>query len=196
MPVMLNPDTDALIIIDPQICFMPGGVLAVSHGDEIFDIINPLSKRFKLVAASADWHPPDHISFQERGGPWPPHCLQMQPDANFSPRFDQSNVSLIVRKGYNPDKEQYTAFDETSRFGDMLKARGISRIFVGGVATDYCVHDSVLGARAEGLDVSVLTDAIRGIDVKPGDVDRALDDMKAHGARLITSKDIAAEAVA
>ncbi|MBE0447630.1 MAG: isochorismatase family protein [Actinobacteria bacterium] len=190
MAVEINPKKDALVLIDPQICFMPGGVLAVPGGDKIFDVINPLTKKFRVVAASADWHPPNHISFKERSGPWPPHCIQMREDANFHPKLDQSNLSMVVRKGFNPDKEQYTAFDEVSQFGDMLKARGINRIFVGGVATDYCVHDSVIGALKEGLDVYVLTDAIRGINVKPGDEERALEDMKEHGAELITSKDI------
>ncbi|MCL6472530.1 MAG: isochorismatase family protein [Firmicutes bacterium] len=170
---------------------MPGGVLPVPEGNEIFKVINPLTRRFKVVAASQDWHPPNHISFQERGGPWPPHCVQMREDSNFSPELDQSNLSLVVRKGYNPDKEQYTAFDETSRLGDMLKARGIKTIFVGGVATDYCVHDSVIGALKNGLEVYVILDAVKGIDVHPGDVQKALDDMVNHGAKLITSKDIA-----
>lgn len=190
MPVMINPEKDALVIIDPQVCFMPGGVLAVPQGNEIFSVINPLTHRFRVVAASADWHPPNHVSFKERGGPWPPHCVQAREDADFAPELDQSNLSMVVRKGYNPEKEQYTAFDEVSRFGDMLKARGISRIFVGGVATDYCVHDSVIGALKEGLDVYVLLDAIKGIDMHPGDIEHALEDMKEHGAKLITSKDI------
>lgn len=190
MAVKINPDKDALVIIDPQKCFMPGGVLAVPKGDEIFDALNPLTKNFRVVAASADWHPPNHISFKEQGGPWPPHCVQMREDADFSPKLDQSNLSLVVRKGFNPKKEQYTAFDEISKFGDMLKAKGINRIFVGGVATDYCVHDSVLGALKDGLEVYVLTDAVKAINAKPGDEDRALDDMKQNGAKLITSKDI------
>ncbi len=190
MPVTINPEKDALVIIDPQVCFMPGGVLAVPQGNEIFSVINPLTHRFRVVAASADWHPPNHVSFKERGGPWLPHCVQMREDANFTPELDQSNLSMVVRKGYNPEKEQYTAFDEVSRFGDMLKARGISRIFVGGVATDYCVHDSVIGALKEGLDVYVLLDAIKGINVHPGDIEHALEDMREHGAKLITSKDI------
>jgi len=190
MAVKINPDKDALVIIDPQKCFMPGGVLAVPKGDEIFDVLNPLTKKFKVVAASADWHPPNHMSFKEQGGPWPPHCVQMREDADFSPKLDQSNLSLVVRKGFNPKKEQYTAFDEISKFGDMLKAKGINRIFVGGVATDYCVHDSVLGALKDGLEVYVLTDAVKAINAKPGDEDRALDDMEQNGAKLITSKDI------
>jgi len=190
MPVKVNPDKDALIIIDPQKCFMPGGVLAVPKGDAIFDVLNPLTKKFKVVAASADWHPPNHMSFKEQGGPWPPHCVQMREDADFSPRLDQSNLSLVVRKGFNPKKEQYTAFDEISKFGDILRAKGVSRIFVGGVATDYCVHDSVIGALKDGLEVYVLTDAVKGINAKPGDEERALEDMEKNGAKMITSKDI------
>lgn len=191
--VEINRDTDALVIIDPQKCFMPGGVLAVADADAIFDVLNPLAKEFRVVAASADWHPPDHMSFKARGGPWPPHCVQMSDDAEFHPKLDQSNLTMVIRKGFNPDAEQYTAFDEISQFGDMLKARGIRRIFVGGVATDYCVHDSVIGALEDGLDVYVLTDAVKGIDAAAGDVQRALDDMERRGAKLITSAEIASK---
>lgn len=190
MSVKINPEKDALFITDPQNCFLPGGVLATPKGDEIFKVLNPLSKKFKLVVASQDWHPPNHISFKDRGGPWPPHCIQGKEEAEFSPKLDQSNISLIVRKAFDPDEEEYTAFDEYTQLSNMLKARGIERVFFGGIATDYCVHDSVMGALKGGLDVYVLTDAIKAINAKPGDEERALEDMKEHGAKLITSKDI------
>ena len=190
MAIEINPAKDALIVADAQVCFMPGGSLAVPRGDEILDIINPLTKKFRVVAASQDWHPQHHISFRERGGPWPPHCLQMTKDSELHPRLDQSNITMVVRKAYNPDREQYTVFDEVSELGNMLKARGIERILICGIATEYCVHDSTLGALKEGFDVYVITDAIKAINAHPGDEERALEDMKEHGAKLITSKDI------
>ncbi|MEW5705442.1 MAG: nicotinamidase [Actinomycetota bacterium] len=190
MTVRINPESDALILIDPQNCFMPGGALPVPGGDEIFDVINPLTKKFDLVVASADWHPPNHSSFKEYGGSWPPHCVQNTEGANFSPKLDQSNVGMVIRKAYRRETDQYTCFDEITRLGDMLKARGIKRVFIGGVATEYCVHDSVIGALRDGLEVFVILDAIRGIEVNPGDIEKALNDMKEHGAKLIYSRDI------
>lgn len=188
--VEIHPREDALLVADPQVCFMPGGSLGVPSGETILDVINPLTKRFKLVLASQDWHPPHHVSFKERGGPWPPHCQQMTDDAQFHKKLDQSNITFIVRKGYDPDKEEYTVFDEITQLGTMLKARGVKRVFICGIATEYCVHDSTLGALKDGFDVYVITDAIKAINAHPGDDERAIEDMKAHEAKLITSNDI------
>ncbi|MCL5291984.1 MAG: nicotinamidase [Actinobacteria bacterium] len=188
--VRINQD-DALVIVDPQNDFMPGGALAVPGGDEIFPILSPLIRSFPLVVASQDWHPANHISFKEQGGPWPPHCVQRTKGAEFHPDLDQSRLSIIVRKGFDARHEQYSCFDETSKLSGMLKGRGVSRIFVVGVATDYCVRYSVHGALEGGLGVFVLTDAVRGVDVKPGDSERALAEMKAAGAVLITSSELA-----
>lgn len=190
MPVSISPEKDALLVTDMQVCFLPGGSLGVASGETVLDIINPLTKMFKVVLASQDWHPQHHISFGEQGGPWPPHCLQMTEDAELHSKLDQSNITLIVRKGYDPDKEQYTVFDKITQLGTMLKARGIERVFICGIATEYCVHDSTLGALRDGFEVYVITDAIKAIEAHPGDEEKALADMKAHGAKLIASKDI------
>lgn len=188
--IEINP-SDALVIIDPQNDFMPGGALAVPGGDEIFRVLNPLVHRFSLVVGSQDWHPADHISFRDRGGPWPPHCVQKTKGAEYHPDLDQSRLSVVVRKGYDPDIEQYSCFDEKSRLAEMLRGRGVGRIFIGGVATDYCVRYSTLGALRGGLEVYVLTDAVRGVDVNPGDSERALEEIKSAGAYLITFSDLA-----
>lgn len=182
-------ESDALFIADPQNDFMPGGALGVPNGNEIFVALNPLTHRFPLTLISQDWHPANHISFKARGGPWPPHCVQMTAGADFHPDLDQSNVELVVRKGFNPDQEQYSAFDKV-RLGDMLGGRGITRIFMGGVATEYCVHDSAVGAIEQGMKVVVLTDCIRPIDVEPGDGERALEDLRSRGAQVVDSSEL------
>lgn len=185
--------SDALLIVDPQNDFMPGGSLAVSEGDQIFMALNPLVHQFDLVIASQDWHPVNHISFVAQGGPWLPHCLQGTKGADFHRDLDQSRLALIVRKGFDPQREQYSCFDQTG-LAKMLLARGVERIFVGGVATDYCVLNSVLGALEGGLKVQVLLDCIRAVNVKPDDGKRALENMQAAGAALTTSKDISSGA--
>jgi len=182
-------DTDALFIADPQNDFMPGGALGVPEGHAIFPALNPLTHRFRLVLISQDWHPANHMSFTERGGPWPPHCVQMTPGADFHPALDQSAVHLVVRKGYDSEREQYSAFDEIL-LGDMLKGAGVTRVFMGGVATEYCVHDSAVGALNQGLDVVVLTDCIMPIDVKPGDGKRAIEDLRSRGAEIVSSSEV------
>lgn len=182
-------DSDALVIVDVQNDFMPGGALGVPDGDKIFAALNPLTRRFGLVVATQDWHPPDHMSFAERGGPWPPHCVQMTPGAELHSGLDQSSVGVIVRKGYDPSAEQYSTFDKTG-LGDMLKCRGFNRAFLAGLATEYCVHDSAIDALNEGLQIVVLTDCIAGIDVNPGDSARALQDVSAKGAIVVPSTEL------
>lgn len=182
--------TDSLVIVDPQNDFMPGGALAVPNGDEIIPILNRLVPRFQLVVASQDWHPVNHISFIGRGGPWPPHCVQGTLGAEYHADLDQSRLSIIVRKGYDPDVEQYSCFDAVSRLADMLKGREVGRVFIGGLATDYCVRYSTLGALDGGLAVFVIVDAVRAVDVKPGDNEKALSEMESAGAFLIQSSDL------
>ncbi|MHB0976758.1 MAG: nicotinamidase [Candidatus Aquicultorales bacterium] len=183
-------DSDVLFVTDMQNDFMPGGLLAVEDGDRIIPTINGLVPRFSLVVASQDWHPINHVSFKERGGPWPPHCVQKTEGAQLHPSLNQSRIALIVRKAYDPDIEQYSVFDAVSRLADMLKARGVKRIFVTGVATDYCVRYSSLGALEGGLEVVVLTDAVKGIDVEPGDSEDALKEVEERGGVLAVSTDL------
>lgn len=182
----------ALLIVDMQNDFMPDGSLAIPTGDEIIPVINRLSDRFPFVLASQDWHPINHISFQEQGGPWPPHCVQKSKGADFHPDLNQSKISLIQRKGYLPQREQYSAFDQTG-LAEMLKCRGIKRLYISGVATDYCVKMSTLGALEGGLETTVILDAIKGVEVTPGDVEKALETMKQAGAKFAKSSEVLAE---
>jgi nicotinamidase/pyrazinamidase len=185
--------TDALIIADIQNDFLPGGALSIRDGDQIVPILNEYAKIFKAfnatVIASRDWHPANHMSFIAQGGSWPPHCVQNTEGAQFSPNLKLPEGTLIVSKATDPAKEAYSAFDGTE-LGEMLQLKGIQRIFIGGVATDYCVVNSVLDARRLGFEVLVLADATCGIDVKPGDVDRAFETMHDSGAEEITLEDL------
>jgi nicotinamidase/pyrazinamidase len=174
---------EALLIIDFQNDFTPGGALAVADGDTIADRINELaaSGRYDLVIATRDWHPPDHNSFAARGGPWPVHCVQDSPGAEFHPALNQSAIHKIIDTGYRPELEGYSAFEATE-LADLLHDRGIKKVTVVGLATDYCVKDTVLDALREGFEVEIDTDAMRAVNVQPGDDERAIEAMLAAGA--------------
>ena len=176
---------EALIIVDFQNDFTPGGALAVDDGDRIADRVNELAgdDRFDLVVATRDWHPPDHGSFSERGGPWPVHCVQGTDGAELHPSLDRSQVDVIVDKGTDPDTEGYSGFQGTT-LGDLLRERGIDRVTIAGLATDYCVKNTALDALREGLDVTVDSEAVRGVDVHEGDSERALDELREAGATV------------
>jgi nicotinamidase/pyrazinamidase len=188
MSIGVRPN-DALLIVDPQIDFCPGGALPVPNGDAIFPHLNRASALVPVVAASRDWHPPDHISFKEQGGPWPPHCVQNTRGAEFHPALDTSRIQHVVSKATRADEEAYSAFQGTNLEG-WLKERGVERIFFAGLATDYCVRQSVLDARQAGFDVVVLEDSIGAVEVKPGDGQRALEEMKDAGARMATAEEL------
>jgi nicotinamidase/pyrazinamidase len=177
---------EALLVIDFQNDFCPGGALAVPEGDVIAARINELaaSGRFDLVVATRDWHPPDHGSFAQEGGPWPVHCVQGTPGAELHPALDRSHLDEVVDKGQNPGTEGYSGFDET-RLASLLRERGIDAVTVVGLATDYCVKNTALDALREGLEVSVDSSAVRGVDVQPGDSERALDELRAAGADVV-----------
>ena len=177
---------DALLIVDFQNDFTPGGALAVAGGDEIAAPVEGLLDRFDLVVATRDWHPPDHSSF---AGVWPVHCVQGTPGAELHPGLDRSKVDIVVDKGQEAGSEGYSAFQDTG-LGELLRSRGVDRLYVAGLATDYCVKQSVLDARSRGFDVVVVEDAIRGVDVEPGDSERAVREMKAAGATFASSKDV------
>ncbi|HKF75294.1 MAG TPA: nicotinamidase [Candidatus Dormibacteraeota bacterium] len=181
--------TDALLIVDPQVDFCPGGALPVPGGDAIFPAINQLAGRLRLVVASRDWHPPDHCSFQSRGGPWPVHCQAGTPGADFHPDLDQTPLREVFSKGTDPARDAYSAFDGTA-LGGWLRERGVRRLLVAGLATDYCVRASVLDALREGLEVVVLQDAVGAVDPRPGDGARALDEMRSAGAAVARSSDV------
>lgn len=172
----------ALILTDVQSDFLPGGALAVEGGDEV---IAPLLARVDdagLVVATRDFHPPNHCSFHAQGGPWPPHCVIGSPGAAIHPRID-AVAHLIISKGSHPDHEQYSAFE--AGLGSMLAARGIRRVIIGGLATDYCVRATSLAARSAGFAVAVIADAVRAVNVDPGDGERALDEMRDAGVVIV-----------
>jgi nicotinamidase-related amidase len=185
MTLSPQPD-DALLIVDPQIDFCPGGTLAVPGGDAIFPAVNRAAERLPVVVASRDWHPSDHVSYHAQGGPWPVHCQAGTPGADLHPALDSSRIEKVFSKGTEPGLEAYSAFHGTGLAG-WLRERGVRRLFVAGLATDYCVRASVLDALEEGFDVVVLEDAIGSVDVQPGDGERALAEMREAGARVARS---------
>jgi nicotinamidase-related amidase len=176
---------EALVIVDFQNDFTPGGALAVPGGDEIAERVNDLAAdpRFELVLATRDWHPPDHGSFADRGGPWPVHCVQDSDGAQLHPALDAEKVHIVIDKGQNRDTEGYSGFDETG-LEELLRERGIDRLTIVGLATDYCVKNTALDALKHGFEVTVDTEGVRGVDVKEGDSERALEELRGAGATV------------
>ena len=174
---------EALLIIDFQNDFTPGGALAVPHGDEIAVRVNQLvdSGRFDLVVATRDWHPPDHSSFEEQGGPWPPHCVANTDGAQLHPGLDRAKVDVVVDKGTDRGTEGYSGFQDTG-LAELLRERSIQAVTVVGLATDYCVRASALDALREDFRVTIDREGIRGID--PDDSDRALEEIRAAGGSV------------
>jgi nicotinamidase/pyrazinamidase len=185
----------ALLVIDFQNDFTPGGALAVGGGDEIAEPIKRLADEFDVIVATRDWHPPDHSSFQEQGGPWPVHCVRGTPGAEFHPAMSGIDLDAVVDVGQGREEQGYSGF-ERSNLAEILRARGVAEVFVCGLATDYCVRASAIDACKGGFDVTVVEDAIRPVEVEPGDGERALDDMRAAGARVATSDEVLADAAA
>ena len=184
--------TDALIIVDVQNDFCPGGALPVPEGDQVIPALNDYIKIFKKanakIVATRDWHPPNHVSFKTQGGPWPPHCVQNTEGAKFHPDLKLPTETIIISKAMDTLKEAYSGFDGTE-LADTLKMQGSTRVFVGGLATDYCVKHTVLDARNLGFEAVLLLDATRGINVKPDDVEKAIADMVENGAEQATLED-------
>jgi nicotinamidase/pyrazinamidase len=174
---------DALIIVDVQNDFCPGGALAVTDGDAVIEPINRLARQAPLVIATRDWHPPDHSSFAERGGPWPVHCVQDTPGAEFHPGVDRALIDVVVDTGTARDAEGYSGFDGTE-LERLLRERGVTRVDVAGLALDYCVKSTALDAQRAGFDVTVHKDAARAVDVTPGDGERAVAELRAAGVRV------------
>jgi len=188
----------ALLIVDVQIDFCPGGALAVPEGDRVVPVINRCSKFFsgasRPVFASRDWHPSQTSHFRDFGGPWPVHCVQHSEGARFHPDLLLPTEAIIISKGMDPARDDYSAFSGTVPGGQSLPERlqslGIGHLYVAGLATDYCVKESVLEALRLSLAVTVITDAVRGVDLEPGDSEKALAAMAAAGAVLATSDEI------
>jgi nicotinamidase/pyrazinamidase len=175
---------EALIIVDVQNDFCPGGALAVEEGDAVVEPINELAARIPFVVATRDWHPADHGSFAQRGGPWPAHCVQRTPGAELHPGIDRSRIDAIVDKGRAPGREGYSGFEDT-RLEQLLREHGVDTVHVAGLALDYCVRATALDARRAGFEVIVHRDATRAVNVAPGDDERAVSELTAAGARVV-----------
>jgi nicotinamidase/pyrazinamidase len=173
----------ALLVIDFQNDFTEGGALAVPRGDEIGERVNELidSGEFDLVVATRDWHPANHDSFKEQGGPWPPHCVQGSHGAELHPSLDRGKVDVVVDAGYEPQLEGYSGFEQTD-LAEVLRSHEVDEVTVVGLATDYCVRSTALDALREGFKVTIDRAGVRGIDVEEGDSERALDELRAAGA--------------
>jgi nicotinamidase/pyrazinamidase len=192
---------DALLVVDFQNDFCPGGALPVAEGDRIAGPVNALLDSFDLVVATRDWHPPDHGSFvgvevdpdKWRGADppsiWPVHCVQGTDGAELHPALDRAKIDVVIDKGQDPNSQGYSGFQDTT-LAELLRERGVERLFVTGLATDYCVKNTVLDARRLGFEVTVVEDAVRGVDVEPGDSGRALEEMEGAGAELATSAEV------
>lgn len=186
---------DALILVDVQLDFLPGGSLAVPQGDEVVPALNryiAVFRRLTLpVVATRDWHPPDHCSFQAQGGPWPPHCVAGSDGARFAPLLDLPCEARIVSKATTRDRDAYSGFEGTD-LDEWLQRAGVSRVFVGGLATDYCVLNTVRDALRIGYATFLLADAVRAVDAQAGDGERAIAEMRRLGAVAIELGQIAA----
>ena len=187
-------ELDALLIVDVQKDFLPGGRLAVPEGDAVVPVLNgylALARRNGLrVFASRDWHPARHCSFKAHGGPWPEHCLAGTPGAAFAPGLELPADAVIISKGTQEQADAYSAFEGTD-LAAQLRGIGIKRLLIGGLATDYCVRETVRGALGEGFKVLLLKDAIRAVNVKPGDGERAEREMQGAGAIGVRLEDCA-----
>jgi len=193
MKYRIDKDKDALILVDVQRDFCSGGALPVPDGEKVIPVLNKYIEKFSkagaLIVATRDWHPPNHMSFKDYGGIWPSHCIQGTLGAEFHPDLKLPREVRIVSKATSADKEAYSGFDGTNLERE-LKDAGIKRVFVGGLATDYCVKSTVLDALRLGFKTILLVDAIKGVDAKPGDSERAIEEMVRNGAKKASLNDL------
>ena len=201
----------ALILVDIQNDFVPGGALAVPDGDAVVPVANRIQPAFDLVVATQDWHPPGHGSFAAShpgkkvydvidlaGLPqvlWPVHCVQGTRGAEFVPSLDMTRVARVFQKGTDPAIDSYSGFFDNGHrkatgLGDFLKAQKVSDVFVCGLATDYCVKFTALDARQLGFNTTLIEDACRGVEIKPGECARAISEMRDAGIRVVTSEQV------
>jgi nicotinamidase/pyrazinamidase len=202
---------NALILVDIQNDFVPGGALAVTEGDQIVPTVNRLQPRFSLVVATQDWHPADHGSFaanhpgRQPGEVidlngisqilWPVHCVEGTRGADFVAGLNRDQWNRVFAKGTDPQIDSYSGFfdnghRQSTGLGEFLRERGVTDVYVAGLATDYCVKFTVLDALELGFKPHVIEDACRGVNLHPGDVQRAIDAMRAAGAAIVTSDEI------
>ena len=183
----------SLVIVDVQNDFCPGGALAVKKGDKVIPVLNDYILYFQSVRApiflTRDWHPRNHVSFKDRGGPWPAHCVQGTKGANFHPSLKVPYGAAVISKGFLVDQDAYSGFQGTD-LESRLKEKGVKRVFVGGLATDYCVKHTVLDAEKAGFEVFLLTDAVQGVEVKRGDSKQAEEEMAQAGVKKIKLKQL------
>jgi nicotinamidase/pyrazinamidase len=201
----------ALVIVDVQNDFVPGGALAVPDGDAVIPICNRLSESFDLVVATQDWHPANHGSFAAshpghkvgdvidlNGLPqllWPVHCVHQTPGAEFVPGLDTSRFDRVFRKGTDPAIDSYSGFFDNGHrkatgLGEYLKQKGVSNVYVAGLAMDYCVKFTALDAKSLGLNTFLIEDACRGVNVHPGEVSAAIDQMRQAGVQILQSSEV------
>ena len=185
---------DALLIVDVQNDFLPGGGLGVPHGDEVLTVLNRYLQIFAMqnlpVYATRDWHPEQHCSFRAQGGPWPPHCVAGTRGAQFAAALQLPLATVIISKATTEKQDAYSGFQGTN-LHRKLHASRIRRLFIGGLATDYCVLNTVRDALQFGYRVLLLSDAIRAVNVQPGDGLRAEAEMTRLGAQRITVEEAA-----
>ncbi len=178
---------DALIAVDVQNDFCPGGALAVADGDRVIPVLNDWLRRAAatdaVIVASRDWHPADHCSFSEQGGPWPLHCVRETEGAQFHPALALPQDTLVVNKGEAQERDNYSAFDGTG-LAERLREQGVERIWVGGLAQDVCVKATVIDGCEAGFETHLIAAATRPVEVEPGDGERAIAAMRAAGARI------------
>ena len=194
---MSDQKKKALIVVDVQNDFCPGGSLAVAHGDEVIAPLNELVKKFlergEPVYKTRDWHPAKTKHFQMYGGTWPTHCVQGTPGAEFQAGLVDDPRITIISKGTDEGADGYSGFDGTN-LAQLLREKGVAEVWVGGLATDYCVKHTVLDARREGFEVKALADAMRAVNLNPNDGADAIEEMKAAGAEIIGNEKPAAGA--
>ena len=179
---------DALISVDVQNDFLAGGSLAVPHGNEVIPVMNCYINAFEEkglpIFATRDWHPANHCSFKAQGGPWPPHCAQGTRGAEFAPDLQLPDDAVIISSATRPEKEAYSGFEGTDMH-ERLQKIGVKRLFIGGIATDYCVLNTVKDALALGYEVYLLEDAIQAVNVHPDDGEKAKEEMFGLGAKAM-----------
>ena len=199
MPAYASPMSlhagDALLIVDLQSDFLPGGSLAVPQGDQVIPVLNGYLAAFQQaglpVLATRDWHPSDHCSFRPQGGPWPPHCVAGSAGAHFASGLKLPVDVHVISKATDRQRDAYSGFEGTE-LDHLLRETGVERLFIGGLATDYCVLHTVRDALKLGYQTLLLQDAVRAVDVQPGDGERAVADMVKQGARGVTLNQIRA----
>jgi nicotinamidase/pyrazinamidase len=188
----VTPET-VLIIVDLQNDFCPGGALPVRGGELVVGYLNRYISRIKakggVVAASRDWHPPDHISFRNRGGPWPPHCIRHTHGAAFHPELALPKGAWLISKGSKQNADAYSGFDGTD-LEKRLRRYGARAVWVGGLATDYCVKATVMDSIKRNFATTLLVDGVRGVEVRSGDSERAIEEMRYAGAKVARLEDL------